>query len=167
MDPATQAEMGISDYQLAHLKEAFKMFDENEDGVISEEELAKILETLMGYKPQESEVKDIMNEIDENQNGVIDFAEFCLMMKKKTLQPNESDNKESAAAAEDKELQHAFEMFDVDGNGQISRAELEGTLKKLGENLNKAQLDKLLSEADLDGDGEINFEEFKAMMKKR
>ena len=49
-------------------------------------------------------------------------------------------------------------MFDTDGSGKISREELKLCMQKLGERLTEADIDKMIQEADVDGDGEINYE---------
>ena len=63
----------------------------------------------------------------------------------------------------------AFKVYDMDRDGFISNGELFLVLKMMvGNNLKDGQLqqivDKTIMEADLDGDGKINFEEFKAMV---
>ena len=49
-------------------------------------------------------------------------------------------------------------MFDTDGSGKISREELKLCMQKLGERLTEEDIDKMIQEADVDGDGEINYE---------
>lgn len=60
--------------------------------------------------------------------------------------------------------QEAFNVFDRDGNGLISAAELRHTMTSLGEQLTDAEVDDMIREADISGDGHINYEEFVAMM---
>ena len=62
------------------------------------------------------------------------------------------------------ELKEAFKVFDKDGSGSISAAELKHVMNNLGEKLTDEEVDEMISEADVDGDGEINFEEFIKMM---
>lgn len=57
-----------------------------------------------------------------------------------------------------------FAVFDSDGSGSIDRKELKRLMKKLGQALTEAELDAMMDEVDTNGDGEISFEEFKAMM---
>jgi calmodulin len=75
------------------------------------------------------------------------------MMAKKM---KDSDNEE--------ELREAFRVFDKDGNGYISAAELRHVMTNLGEKLTDDEVDEMIREADLDGDGMVNYEEFVTMM---
>lgn len=55
-------------------------------------------------------------------------------------------------------------MFDKDNNGYISAAELKLVMANLGEKLTDDEVNDMIREADMDGDGQINFEEFVRMM---
>ena len=61
-------------------------------------------------------------------------------------------------------MSEAFAVFDVDKDGFITKGELRQVMNRLGENLTDEQLDAMIREADLDGDGKINAEEFKKLM---
>ena len=52
-----------------------------------------------------------------------------------------------------------IEVFDRDGNGFISAAELRHVMTNLGEKLTDEEVDEMIREADVDGDGQINYEE--------
>lgn len=62
------------------------------------------------------------------------------------------------------EIQEAFKVFDKDGNGYISAAELRHVMTSLGEKLTEEEVDEMIREADIDQDGQINYEEFVKMM---
>ncbi len=49
-------------------------------------------------------------------------------------------------------------MFDRDGDGLISEEELRLTMNNLGEPLTDSEVRSMIEEADLDGDGLINFQ---------
>ena len=80
-------------------------------------------------------------------NGTIDFPEFLTMMARKM---KDTDSEE--------EIREAFRVFDKDGNGFISAAELRHVMTNLGEKLTDEEVDEMIREADIDGDGEINYE---------
>ena len=45
-----------------------------------------------------------------------------------------------------------------DGNGFISAAELRHVMTNLGEKLTDEEVDEMIREADIDGDGQVNYE---------
>lgn len=92
-------------------------------------------------------------QIDADGNGTVDFPEFLTMMARKM---KDTDSEE--------EILEAFKVFDKDGNGFISAAELRHIMTNLGEKLTDEEVDEMIREADIDGDGQINYEEFVKMM---
>ena len=62
------------------------------------------------------------------------------------------------------ELIESFKVFDRDGDGFINAAELRTSMMNLGEKLMDAEVDEMINEADIDGDGVINYDEFVKMM---
>jgi len=64
------------------------------------------------------------------------------------------------------EINRAFCVFDQDGNGKISKAELTNVVKWLGTTTTDADLDVMMSSADLDGSGYIEFNEFLPLIAK-
>jgi len=90
---------------------------------------------------------------DIDGNGTIDFPEFLSLMARKM---KDTDTEE--------ELIEAFKVFDRDGNGLISASELRHVMTNLGEKLTDEEVDEMIREADIDGDGHINYEEFVRMM---
>ena len=51
-----------------------------------------------------------------------------------------------------------------DGNGFVSRQELRSVMLNLGEKLSDDEIESLIDDIDIDGDGQINYEEFYIMM---
>lgn len=64
----------------------------------------------------------------------------------------------------EEELREAFRIFDKEGNGFITSAELRHIMMNLGEKLTEEECDEMIREADVMGDGNINYEEFVTMM---
>lgn len=124
-------------------------------GCITTKELGTVMRSL-GQNPTEAELQDMINEVDADGNGTIDFPEFLNLMARKM---KDTDSEE--------ELKEAFRVFDKDQNGFISAAELRHVMTNLGEKLTDEEVDEMIREADVDGDGQINYEEFvKVMMAK-
>ena len=163
----------------------------------------------LGQNPTEAELQDMINEVDADGNGTIDFPEFLTMMARKmkdtdryfiliysnypgckmllsnsgfissiikcfdkcfkscnggkdsvrlpTSQPDWQSNNEYFHPSEE-EIREAFRVFDKDGNGFISAAELRHVMTNLGEKLTDEEVDEMIREADIDGDGQVNYE---------
>ncbi|MGA0857823.1 MAG: EF-hand domain-containing protein, partial [Candidatus Nanopelagicales bacterium] len=67
----------------------------------------------------------------------------------------------------EEEIIEAFKVFDKDGNGFISAAELRHVMTNLGEKLSDEAVDAMIRDADIDSDGQINFEAFVRTMMSR
>ncbi|PWA34446.1 EF-hand domain [Artemisia annua] len=142
----------LTENQIDELKEAFSLFDKDGDGCITTKELGTVMRSL-GQNPTEAELQDMNNEVDADQNGTIDFPEYLNLMVR-TMKDTDSEE----------ELKEAFKAFDKDQNGYISAAELRHMMANLGEKLTDEEVDEMIREADLDGDGQVNYEEFVRMM---
>ena len=62
------------------------------------------------------------------------------------------------------EIREAFKIFDRDGNGYIDAKELKHVVTRMGEVLTNEEADEFMKEADLDGDGKLDYNEFVTMM---
>merc|ERR1711998_686546 len=102
----------------------------------------------LGQNPTEAELTDMINEVDADGNGTIDFPEFLTMGARKM---KDTDSEE--------EILEAFKVFDKDGSGCISAAELRHIMTNLGEKLTDEEIGEMIREADIDGNGQINYEE--------
>ncbi|KAK7344066.1 hypothetical protein VNO77_13308 [Canavalia gladiata] len=142
----------LSEEQIVDFKEAFGLFDKDGDGCITVEELATVIRSL-DQNPTEEELQDMISEVDADGNGTIEFDEFLSLMAKKV---KDTDAEE--------ELKEAFKVFDKDQNGYISASELRHVMINLGEKLTDEEVEQMIKEADLDGDGQVNYDEFVKMM---
>jgi calmodulin len=142
----------LSEEKIAEFRAAFELFDKDRDGKITTKELGTVMRNL-GQNPTEAELQEMINEVDLDANGTIDFKEFLGLMVRKM---KDTDTEE--------ELLEAFKVFDRDGNGLISSIELRHVMTQLGEKLTDDEVEEMIKEADNDGDGYINYEEFVKMM---
>merc|ERR1712150_352675 len=142
----------LTEEQIAEFKEAFSLFDKDGDGTITTKELGTVMRSL-GQNPTEAELQDMINEVDADGNGTIDFPEVLTMMTRKM---KDTDSEE--------EIRDAFRVFDKDGTGFISAAQLRHVMANLGEKLTDEEVDEMIREADIDGDGQVNYEDFVKMM---
>ncbi|MCJ1388823.1 hypothetical protein MMC18_001673 [Xylographa bjoerkii] len=112
----------------------------------------------LGQNPSESELQDMINEVDADNNGTIDFPEFLTMMARKMKDTDSEDEIRECIHPE------AFKVFDRDNNGFISAAELRHVMTSIGEKLTDDEVDEMIREADQDGDGRIDYNEFVQLM---
>ena len=93
------------------------------------------------------------------ENGFVEFDEFVAMMRRWTRN-SEIEGADgvstSSTTKSDKQLE-AFRVFDMDGNGYIDKHELRYTMRRLGENLSDEDIKEMFKEADLNGDGLIDY----------
>ncbi|KAH7529298.1 hypothetical protein FEM48_Zijuj05G0169700 [Ziziphus jujuba var. spinosa] len=226
----------LTEEQIAEFKEAFSLFDKDGDGIIyiyilyvfyfdfplplialfclnyfcciTTKELGTVMRSL-GQNPTEAELQDMINEVDADQNGTIDFSEFLNLMARKMkaslisacmfqdlsvkLIAGQNSYKvqviwfigseavglfgvemlawgcecfsgKGKDTDSEEELREAFKVFDKDQNGFISAAELRHVMTNLGEKLTDEEVEEMIREADVDGDGQVNYEEFVRMM---
>ena len=135
----SQGVTNLTQEQIAEFKEAFALFDKDGDGTITTKELAIVMRSL-GQNPTQAEVQDMINEVDCDGNGTLDFTDVLSMMGRKM---RDTDSEE--------EISEAFKVFDRDGNGFISIAEMKHVMTNLGEKLSDVEIDEMIKEANTDG----------------
>ena len=130
------------------LREVFIIFDESGSGRLTKEQLIKGLNNILPLKEAENEVNRLMDIIDVDGSGFIEFEEFLRagLDKKKII------TKEN--------LEMSFKLYDIHKRGKINAEELKIILGKS----NKFICQEIIKEADIDKDGEINFNDFKTIM---
>ena len=106
-----------------------------------------------GFYPSIDDLTAMIENVDKNSNGTIDYEEFVEMMVK-------TEDEEEI----DQNISQAFKVFDRDGDGLITEDELKITMNNLGEPMNEDEVKAMIAEADLDGDGKINLKEFQRLM---
>ncbi|CAN6324465.1 unnamed protein product [Urochloa humidicola] len=146
-----QQQSRLDDEQLAELREIFRSFDRNGDGSLTQLELGSLLRSL-GLTPSSDQLDALITRADTNSNGLVEFSEFVALVAPDLLA-------DRSPYSED-QLRRLFAIFDRDGNGFITAAELAHSMARLGHALTVKELTGMIKEADTDGDGRINFQEF-------
>jgi Ca2+-binding EF-hand superfamily protein len=144
----------MDDEKEEYYKDAFKMFNISGDGQITVEKLGELIKKL-NLKTQipNEDLFEIINNIDKDDKGYFDYEDFKRIMNNKDID-----------SIKEREIINAFRIFDIDGNRLISKENLTNMIPKLGGDLNENEIKEMINQADIDGDGFINYEEFVRMV---
>jgi len=154
--------------QMEECEEVFVAF-ETENGTVDAEYLPTMVPALVANngdpntKPTERELRHLSRAIQANDQE-LDFSLFLHVVAPYIRRANVKFSKQKIDAA--------FKMFDVDGNGYITASELGKVLRNcfgdkmrdVANNLDDDDIEEIMGEADLDGDGRISYSEFAAMI---
>lgn len=152
-EPSVPPMRQLTEDQKNEINEAFSIFDSNKTGYLDFHELKVALRAL-GFECTPDELKSIFLKYDKNNNQAIsrkDFEEIA-SYKVATRDPIE-------------EMKKAFELFDIDKTGFISLENLKDVADDLREDVTIEELQAMINEFDLDGDGKISQDEFIQIMK--
>ncbi|XP_009777418.1 calcium-dependent protein kinase 13 [Nicotiana tabacum] len=142
----------LSNEEVEDLKEMFSKIDTDNNGIVSVEELKAGLQKF-NSQLAESEIQMLIQAIDTNGKGTLDYGEFIAV------------SLHLQRMANDEHLHKAFSYFDKDGNGYIEPHELQDALMEDGASDCTNIVNDILQEVDTDKDGCISYEEFVAMMR--
>jgi len=136
---------------LNDIKECFLLYDKDADGKISTQELGTVIRSL-GQYPTEAEVDDMARNMI--RGPTFGLPELLQVMAR--FMGDSSKKKE--------EIRESFSVFDRDGTGMISAAELRHVMTNIGEKLTDQEVDEMIREIEVDRDGQIAYEDMVRMM---
>ncbi|KAL2557890.1 Calcium-dependent protein kinase 13 [Forsythia ovata] len=142
----------LSNEEVEGIKEMFAKIDTDNDGIVSTEELKVGLQKF-NSQLAESEVQMLIEAVDTNGKGTLDYGEFLAI------------SLHMQRMANDEHLHNAFSYFDKDCNGYIEPDELRDALMEDGADDCTDVANDIFQEVDTDKDGRISYDEFVAMMK--
>lgn len=142
----------LTEEQKQEIKEAFELFDSDKDNAIDYHEL-KVAMRALGFDLKKAEVLKLLRDHDKTNHGLMEYEDFAKIMAEKILARDPAE-----------EIRRAFQLFDDDNTGKISKKNLKRVVRELNETLDDDELQAMIDEFDLDGDGEINEHEFFAIM---
>ena len=101
-----------------------------------------------------NELSDMINEVDQDGNGTVKFAEFVILMTNKVKEMTKED-----------EIYEAFMVLDKEKDDVISEKELKYFMRKVAHiKLSSEEAKAMIEFADSDGDGLINYEDFRSVI---
>ncbi|CAG7902313.1 unnamed protein product [Brassica rapa] len=143
----------LDEAEISDLRDQFDAIDVDKNGVISLEEMRQALAKDLPWKLKDSRVAEILQAIDSNTDGLVDFTEFvAAALHVHQLEEHDSEKWQLRSRA-------AFEKFDIDKDGYITPEELRMHTGLRG------SIDPLLDEADIDRDGKISLHEFRRLLR--
>ncbi|XP_047972644.1 calcium-dependent protein kinase 28-like [Salvia hispanica] len=143
----------LDEEEISDLRDQFDAIDVDKNGVISLEEMRQAMEKDLPWRMKDSRVLEILQAIDSNTDGLVDFSEFvAATLHVHQLEEHDTEKWHHRSQA-------AFEKFDVDKDGYITPDELKMHTCLRG------SLDPLLEEADIDKDGKISLSEFRRLLR--
>ncbi|CAE6962839.1 CML10 [Symbiodinium natans] len=140
------------------MQEAFALMNLDEDTNISREEFLKAMESVGIVGPQ---AESLFKRFDPDGSGLLDKQEFFAYAAKGTADLRALLRRSTATDGEDpaEAILQAFQAWDTDQDGTISKAELERVLVVLNPSFTKKDMSKLLKGMDQNGDGIVDYED--------
>ncbi|KAF9154388.1 calmodulin-like 3 [Linnemannia schmuckeri] len=140
--------MSLTHAQEIEFKEAFALFDPTNSGTIQPKAFSDFLALL--NNPELTSKVTLPTQ-------PLDFKAFTALLAANHKGAETSDDAYGAL----------FKSINKDGSGNVSSAELRSALQHFGNNaLSEADVDEIVHEADVSGDGRICLEEFLKIMQK-
>ena len=138
----------LTDQQIIEFREAFQAFDKDGNGSISTKELGTVMRSL-GQNLSEAEIKQMIEIVDEDKSGTIDFKEFLNLMARNMKIVNKEE-----------ELLDALNTLDQDGSGKISKYKLRNIILKTDKKMTGGEIEEIIKTFDMDEEGNIDVQDF-------
>lgn len=129
-------------------EETFMLFDHDSDGMLSQSEFKKLIETV-GQPLTNEEIEHLLDQYLNEGNNQIDYNSFCKILDNMF---NSDNSKE--------ELIKAFQIFDKNKSGYISAVELKGIMSTFTKLLSPDEVVEMIRSAEPDFNGDIDYNEF-------
>ena len=151
--PTMVNDHSFDEHQISLFREIFSEFDKDGDGTLDTKYVGIIMRS-MGVSPTEEELREIIVEVDADNSGYMDFSEFLTVMANHIHEDMDTPD----------DICTAFKVFDEEGKGTISVADLRKVLTTLGDALWADEIEEMIKSADNEHTGKINYVEFVSKM---
>jgi len=135
--------------QITEFKEAFAMIDNDRDGIINEDDLSAIYQTI-GREADPKVIKEMLKESPDKLN----FTHFLTLFGEKL----HGTDTESA-------LRDAFKLFDEDNTGKLHEEYAKDLLQNVGDQYSKDEIKQVWKEAPIEG-GMLDYLKFVTIIKR-
>ncbi|KAH7977875.1 hypothetical protein HPB49_003827 [Dermacentor silvarum] len=139
----------LNDSQVSELRDLFFKFDTERTGTVAFEHVDEILRAAARVITDPEFKKRVKSTVPGDLGKKVQFPEFVDLVQKCTR-----------AFSPQTDLRDAFRVFDRDGHGFITTAELRHVVTTLGERMTDEEADELVREADPTNAGHVDYEEF-------
>ena len=144
----------VSELKTAEFKEAFSLFDTDNEGSITPEKLGVVMRSLdPDLNPTDAELAHLINSVDKTGDTKLGFADFLQFMGER-----------SNISTAEEEIKEAFKIFDLQKEGVVTSSGLRTVMGQLGEHLSEQEVDAMINQWSSTKDGTINLEDFTKLM---
>ena len=140
----------LSDKQLKSFKKAHAHYAKSSTRALEPEDLPKALK-MVGIRPTDDEVKEMLDEIGDAPIDLIEFT-ICIYYFLR-------------AADSQEELINAFKIFDVDKTGKLPASRIREILSSLKHPVSQPLIDELINQLNKDGSNMIDYAEMIRLMR--
>jgi Ca2+-binding EF-hand superfamily protein len=120
----------------------------------------------LGRNITRQQVRDVIQEVDFDGNGVVDFEEMCVMeikINRSRPRPDLIDHEDYLDEKTISKLQHLFLRHDMAGAGLIEKADVQRIAEFAGSKALQEEFDEIFAEADTEGTGALHFDRVAAV----
>jgi len=142
----------VSKKEKETIDKLFRSMDTDSDGKLRKEEVKVGYKAIFGKELSEDDVEYLYSHVDMNGDGIIEYSEFVVAAVNEDI------------LLRDENLHKAFQMFDKDKDGFISRGDLVKVMNSFGGTVSDVVIDKIMNQIDRDNSGRISFEGFRDSM---
>ena len=146
-------EVVLTAEQIDEFRAVFSQFDKDGSGTIDSSELGDAMRSL-GQNPSALDIQEMMQEVDADASGAVDFNEFLSMMKSKL---QDGDNEE--------DIYEALQVFTANRKGnKVDADRLKTALTTIGEVVSEQDVDFVFKSLTIDNDGFIDCRELSSIL---
>lgn len=137
-----------TDDEVKDLRRQFQAIDTDGTGMIKASELSEVIQQKK-MSISQTEIKELIEQMDYYQTGKINYSEFL------------SATIDVKSFLSEQRLLAIFHQFDTDGSGFITKDNIYYAMQKLGQEIDRNEIQSMIGMHDVTKDGMLSFEEFK------